>query len=202
MFARHVIPLKLMSDGGTQYSSSEFADFAQQWGFEHVTSSPYHPHSNGLAERTVQTVKNILSKTLHSNQDPLLAILEYRNTPIDDIGSLTELLMSRKLSSLLPTTQKKLRPTLQPQQVTQARMLRRQKKQKQYYDRRTKPLKDIRHGERVRILQQHKWQPAIVKEKMDSPCSFILETPGGSQYSHNQSHILKSNESAQVEKNG
>ena len=53
MFARHGIPLKLMSDGGPQYSSSEFADFAQQWGFEHVTSSPYHPCSNGLAERTV-----------------------------------------------------------------------------------------------------------------------------------------------------
>ena len=64
----------------------------------------------------------------------------------------------------------------------------------------TKPLKDIRHGERVRILQQQKWQPAIVKEKMDSPRSFILETPGGSQYRCNCSHILKSNESAQAEK--
>ena len=64
----------------------------------------------------------------------VLAILKYRNTPIDDIGSPVELLMSKKLNSLLPTTQKKLRPTPQPQQVTKARMLRRQKKQKQYYD--------------------------------------------------------------------
>ena len=30
MFARHGIPLKLMSAGGPQYSSSEFADFVQQ----------------------------------------------------------------------------------------------------------------------------------------------------------------------------
>ena len=79
-------------------------------------------------------------------------------------------------------------------------MLRRQKKQKQYYDRQTKPLKDIRHGERVWILQQQKWQPAIVKEKMDSTCSYILETPSGSQYRRNRSHILQSNDSAQAEK--
>ena len=30
MFERHGIPLKLMSDGASQYSSSEFADFAEQ----------------------------------------------------------------------------------------------------------------------------------------------------------------------------
>ena len=35
---------------------------------------------------------------------------------------------------------------------------------------------------------------------MDSPRSFILETPGGSQYRRNRSHILKSNESVQAEK--
>ena len=35
---------------------------------------------------------------------------------------------------------------------------------------------------------------------MDSPRSYILETPGGSQYRRNRSHIHKSNESAQAEK--
>ena len=65
MFARHGIPVKVMSDQGPQYSSSECEDFAKIWGFEHQTSSPYYPRSNGLAERTdsVQTVKNILKKS-------------------------------------------------------------------------------------------------------------------------------------------
>ena len=63
MFAKHGIPVKVMSDQGPQYSSSEFEDFAKMWGFEHQTSSPYYPSSNGLAERTVQTVKNILKKS-------------------------------------------------------------------------------------------------------------------------------------------
>ena len=36
---------------------------------------------------------------------------------------------------------------------------------------------------------------------MDSPRSYILETPSGGQYRRNQSHILKSNDdSAQAEK--
>ena len=102
MFPRHGIPMKVMSDQGPQYSSSEFEDFTKMWGFEHQTSSPYYPRSNGLAERTVQTVKNILKKSKASQLDPLLAFLEYRNTHIDNIGSPAELLMSR----VCPTTNK------------------------------------------------------------------------------------------------
>ncbi|GAB1602670.1 uncharacterized protein K02A2.6-like, partial [Argonauta hians] len=56
-FARYGIPEIRMSDNGLQFSSSQFADFASSWDFQHVTSSPGHPQSNGLAEKTVQTAK-------------------------------------------------------------------------------------------------------------------------------------------------
>ncbi|XP_011874086.1 PREDICTED: uncharacterized protein K02A2.6-like [Vollenhovia emeryi] len=50
-FSLFGIPKKLISDNGPQFASSEFKKFARQWNFEHVTSSPGYPQSNGLAER-------------------------------------------------------------------------------------------------------------------------------------------------------
>ena len=66
MLARHGIPEVVRSDNGPQYSSESFAQFAQNYGFVHVTSSPKYPQSNGAAERAVRTVKSLLMK----NSDP------------------------------------------------------------------------------------------------------------------------------------
>ena len=56
------IPEVMRSDNGPQYSSSSFKKFAKDWGFQLITSSPEYPRSNGLAEKTVQRVKNLLEK--------------------------------------------------------------------------------------------------------------------------------------------
>ena len=56
-FSRLDIPEEIVSDNGSQYTSREFREFAKMYNFRHTTSSPEHPQSNGLAERTTQTVK-------------------------------------------------------------------------------------------------------------------------------------------------
>ena len=66
MFARLGIPEEVKSYNGPQYASKEFQQFAKIWKFNYTTSSPRYRRSNGLAERTVQTVKHLLSKTLNS----------------------------------------------------------------------------------------------------------------------------------------
>ena len=43
VFARHGIPEIVRSDNGMQFSAQEFAEFANTYGFEHVTSSLKYP---------------------------------------------------------------------------------------------------------------------------------------------------------------
>ena len=65
-----------MSDIGPHFDSSVMKEFANTYGFQHITSSPHYPQSNGLAERTVKTMKGLLKHTT----DPHLALLSYRST--------------------------------------------------------------------------------------------------------------------------
>ena len=99
IFSRHGIPDRLISDNGRQYVSEEFKIFAEKYKFQHITSSPHYPKGNGMSERAVQTVKRLMEKT----EDPYLSLLEYRTTPLDFGLSSAELLMNRKLSSIVPT---------------------------------------------------------------------------------------------------
>ena len=82
-FARHSIPDGLITDNGRQFSSSEFAKFTETWKFEHKTSSPHHSQSNGKAENDVKICKNLSNKARADNRDPLLAFLDWRNTPTE-----------------------------------------------------------------------------------------------------------------------
>ena len=57
IFARLGLPETLVSDNAPYFSSREFEEFLRRNGIKHVTSAPYHPASNGMAERAVQVFK-------------------------------------------------------------------------------------------------------------------------------------------------
>ena len=106
IFALHGIPDTVVSDNGPQYISQEFADFAKDMGFTHITSSPLYPQANGEVERAVQTAKNILRK----NANPHLGLLAYRSAPLANGLTPSEILMGRRLRNKLPLVPENLRP--------------------------------------------------------------------------------------------
>ena len=57
LFSNFGIPDKVVSDNGTSFSSHEFKEFMDNNGIVHTRVAPYHPSSNGQAERAVQIVK-------------------------------------------------------------------------------------------------------------------------------------------------
>ena len=61
LFCQTAIPDVVWSDGGPQFTSKHFSDFATQWGFEHKTPSPHYPQSNGKIEATVKSMKKIIA---------------------------------------------------------------------------------------------------------------------------------------------
>ena len=55
-------PVKCVSDNGPPFNSYAFAEYCKSKGIELIHSPPYHPASNGIVERAVQTTKNVLKK--------------------------------------------------------------------------------------------------------------------------------------------
>lgn len=189
-FATHGIPEKLESDNGPQYASHEFRQFASTWNFTHSTSSPMYPKSNGLAERFVQTAKNILRKCTRDESDIKLALLMYRNTPRSDVlGTPNQRLMSRHTRSLVPILKDQLMPRVIDDVSTNLQKQR--DLQKLYHDRTAQPAaQKILVGDQVRLQQSHRdWTSATVTGKTDKPRSFLLRTDAGREYRRNSSQI-------------
>ena len=190
-FSRHGIPDKLITDNGPQFSSTTFKQFAQDYGFQHHTASPHYPQSNGMAEKAVQTAKNLIKKATLDKRDPYLALLDYRNTPISDtLGSPVQRLMGRRTRTLLPTTTKLLQPKLINPQAVHKELRQRKTRQKYYYDRHTATLRPLAVGDTVMMRTKGKWEPAtVIAISQDGPCSYIVNTKGGQSYRRNRRHL-------------
>ncbi len=64
----------VVSDNGAQFIAQAFAQFAAEMGFLPVRIAPYHPQTNGIAERFVRTLKE-WQKRIWDNPDELAALL-------------------------------------------------------------------------------------------------------------------------------
>ena len=98
IFATHGFPEVLVTDNGTVFCSAEFNQFTNYNGIHHIKTAPYHPSSNGLAERAVQTFKMGIKKQTSGTIKTKISrfLFQYRITPHTTTGvSPAQLLLSR-----------------------------------------------------------------------------------------------------------
>ncbi|XP_017469593.1 PREDICTED: uncharacterized protein K02A2.6-like [Rhagoletis zephyria] len=145
------IPDVIVSDHGTQFNSREFKDFLKRNGIQHKQGAPYHPATNGQAERFVQTLKTKLkaAKAVEANVKKALntILLAYRRSIHPETNKSPAMLMlgiqiQTKLDLMTKSSQKNLP---KPE----------------------KPKKQFSQEERVAVrdyLSTHKWQFGKVLE--------------------------------------
>ena len=171
IFSRFGSPVQLVSDNGPQFVSQGMATFLQANGVQHTRSAPYHPATNGLAERFVQTMKHALKAsqgqgTLHQRLHRFL--LTYRSTPQATTKvSPASLLLQRELRSNFDL----LKPTSVKETVSQ-------QQNKQIKQRGQVKVRVFTPGESVlerNYCSGPKWVPAIIIAQT-GPVSYTVQT--------------------------
>ncbi|XP_013385929.1 uncharacterized protein K02A2.6-like [Lingula anatina] len=185
-FAMMGIPNTIVSDNGTCFTSEEFTQFCKCNGIQHITSSPYHPASNGLAERAVQTIKNGLKKadSVGNLEDRLYRLLlMYRVTPQTTTGQApADLVMKHK-----PRTRLDL---VKPDVNLHNKVV-----QKQDYDKVRHDMKAIHTtfypGDTVWAVNfqgKPKWLPGVLQERL-GPLTFTVRLQDGRLWRRHQDHL-------------
>ena len=191
ILAVHGIPDVIISDNSPQFASTEFRNFAADFGFTHSTSSPHYPESNGEAERAVQTVKHPLKKS----KDPYNALLLYRASPLHNGKSPSELLMGRKLKAKIPTGPFNLLPKTTDHFLIRLKEEGLKEKQRILFNRRhaAREATPLKPGDTV-FVKDMKKSGEIIK-KHHNPRSYIVLTDSG-PIRRNRTHLVTTSNEA------
>jgi transposase InsO family protein len=186
VFSEQGFPLEIFSDQGSQFTSTEFRRLAAQFDIKLTNSSPTYPQSNGFIEAMVKVVKNLMIKAIESGEDPHIALLIYRTTPLrPGLASPADLMRDRRWRDLLPikqvlnTEQEKVRES----------DIGRKEQQAEAYDRHARAAQELEYFQKCRVQLSPKqpiWTPATVIQPVpDKPRSYIVQTPDGQRYERN-----------------
>ena len=171
IFSRFGLPNKIVSDNGPQFVAEEFREFVEANGIKHVRVAPYHPKSNGQAERFVQTFKAAMRKMATEegdvNQKLSNFLLTYRKTP----QSTTQEAPATLLMKRIPRSRIDLiRPNVNQ------KVQKKQDVQRKYQDKHSK-AKEFSIAESVWVRDYRgldKWTPGMIKERT-GPLSYRVQ---------------------------
>ena len=185
MFARYGLPRQIVTDNGPQFVSEEFQRFMSANGIKHVRCSPYHPASNGAAERLVQTVKKALRAGHLSGEslDHSLAafLLKYRITPHATTGvAPCTLMFGREIHTHLSLLSPNIGDRVRDQQ----------QRQKEYHDKCSR-AREFRIGDSVWARNLHdgpRWLKAVVSDRL-GPVSYLIQLKNGDYWRRHVDHL-------------
>ena len=187
LFGEHGVPQVVRADNGPQFCCSEFQEFGKSWGFQIITSSPHYPQSNGQAESAVHTAKNLLRKC----DNLRIGVLSYNSTPLHNGYAPSELLMGRRLRTMVPISQENLRPQLPDINKIRSFEEKDQTKRKDYFDKRhgVKEAPELNVGDQVYIRDMK--LRGIVTQKHENPRSYLINTSEGRVVRRNKFHLVR-----------
>ena len=178
IFCRFGLPRQLVSDNGRRFVSVEFRSFLKDNGIRQITSAPYHPASNGLAERFVRTFKKALKAGRGLDLDLLIDrfLMSYRNSPHATTGETPScLLLKRRMRTRLDL----LRPSVENR--VEDKQLQFPRGRDMTFDRGDSVLARTYNGER--------WTRGEI-ESAEGPRNFIVKTENGLLRRHQDQLLL------------
>ena len=193
LFATHGLPKTIVSDNGSAFTSDIFRTFCKSNFINLIFTAPYHPSSNGQAERMVKTTKINLQKMFFElsvvndqvwKHSLARFLLTQHITPAYDGLSPSEMLMNRRLRTILDA--------VLPDSNSHP-----SEKDNSQNAPNTNPtnLRDFENGDRVIIRnygQGPSWVPAQVVSRMSS-VNYRLQTGEGGEVSRHADQIKKDN---------
>ena len=191
LFAAYGLPEQLVSDNGPQFVSDEFQEFLKKNRVKHLRSAPYHPSTNGLAERFVGTLKRALRASAFSgmtlHQQLMNFLLTYRTTPHASTGvSPASLFLNRHVRTRLDM----IHPSVSDQVETA------QSRQKNAHDSHSR-VRSFIVGQRVLARNYRpgpKWIPGTLISQ-NGPLSFEVQISGGIRWKRHVDQLLAAGDS-------
>ncbi|KAL5509363.1 hypothetical protein EMCRGX_G004723 [Ephydatia muelleri] len=187
IFAAYGLPEQLVSDNGPQFVAKEFEDFMLKNGIRHIRSAPYHPATNGLVERFVQSFKRAMETGKNSGQTLQHRLssflLAYRSSPHSVTNvSPCSLFLQRELRTKLDLLR----------QTTEQIVRKKQEKQKEGHDKNT----------RERVFEQNdivwasnfgvgkRWVKGKIKQS-SGPSSYLVKLADGREWRRHIDHLRR-----------
>ena len=182
-FSSHGLPVILVSDNGTAFTSAEFQAFTRGNRILHKFSPPLHPASNGQAEALVKVVKSGIAQRSGGSLQTRLSRFrfKYLNTPHSTTGRTpAELMLGRPMRGTMDL----VRPDLT------AKVERHQQAWKDRSDRGACD-RQFRVGEEVYATAipqvEQRWVPAVVTSVEGQSCEIRLAD--GRVFRRHRSHL-------------
>lgn len=179
-FSHFGYPHAVVTDNGPSFTSGEFKAWCAERGIVHLTGAPYHPATNGAAERLIQTFKQSMKKSQLPVKKALSEFLmHYRRTPTSSGLSPSELLNGRQLRTKLDTLMLSPAHVAQSKQAKEATI-------SQCREGVAKVAHSYAEGDAVYALyygpqrdRDPRWVPAVVLKRLGTRCLNVRVVPRG-----------------------